>query len=237
MNKIIQRGLFVTGTDTGVGKTHIAAKLAHLLNLRGLVVRPRKPVESGCLRDESGLIPADALMLLTASGNNETLADICPYRFESALSPERAAALAGQNLTLENVVAVCRQGVSENDFLIVEGAGGFYSPLASGVLNADLVVALSLPVLLIVPDRLGAINQALLAVEAIKHRGLKLAAVILNQVSPQIDPQMNNASELSRWLDEPVLVTAFCKADHANPAWLLSCPALTFFLDSLTGGL
>ena len=105
------------------------------------------------------------------------------------MSPEKAAALVGQSLTLDNVVTVCRQGVSDNDFLLVEGAGGFYSPLASGVLNADLAVALSLPVLLIVPDRLGAINQALLAVEAIKNRGLTLAAVILNEVSHHIDPQ------------------------------------------------
>jgi dethiobiotin synthetase len=237
MNKIIQRGLFVTGTDTGVGKTHIAAKLAHLLNRRNLVVRPRKPVESGCLRGEGELIPADAVTLMVAAGSDELLTQICPYRYESALSPERAATLAGKNLTLDNVVTVCRQGVSQQDFLLVEGAGGFYSPLASGVLNADLAVALSLPVLLIVPDRLGAINQALLAVEAIKNRGLTLAAVILNEVSHHIDPQMDNASELSRWLGELVLTTGYCKADYAKYAWLLPCPVLTFFVDTLTGGL
>lgn len=232
-----QRGLFVTGTDTGVGKTRIAANLAHLLSQRGWVVRARKPVESGCLRDESGLIPADAAILQAASGNTDTLAAICPYRYESALSPERAAALAGQSLTLENIVAVCRQGVTEIDFLLVEGAGGFYSPLASGVLNADLAVSVNLPVLLIVPNRLGAINQTLLAVDAIKRRGLTLAAVILNQVAQEIDPQMNNAAELSRWLGELVLTTNYCKVDHAKSSWLLPCPVLTFFVDSLTGKL
>lgn len=237
MNKIIQRGLFVTGTDTGVGKTHIAAKMAHLLNLRGLVVRPRKPVESGCLRGEDELIPADAATLKIAAGSDEILTHICPYRYELALSPEKAAALVGQSLTLDNVVTVCRQGVSENDFLLVEGAGGFYSPLASGVLNADLAVALSMPVLLIVPNRFGAINQTLLAVEAIKNRGLTLAAVILNQVIPDIDPHMDNAVELSRWLGELVLTTSYCKADSAKSSWLLPCPVLTFFVDTLTGGL
>lgn len=237
MVKFIQRGLFVTGTDTGVGKTRIAAILARILNNRGLVVRPRKPVESGCLRGESGLIPADAATLQAAAGSDELLARICPYRFESALSPEKAAALADKNLTLDDVTAVCRQGVAESDFLLVEGAGGFYSPLAAGVLNADLAVALSLPVLLVATDRLGAINQTLLAVEAIKRRGLILAGVILNQVAADIDPQMGNAVELSRWLGEPVLATGYYEADNAEPAWLLPYPALTSLVDRLAGGL
>jgi len=237
MVNFTQRGLFVTGTDTGVGKTRISAILAHLLNQRGLVVRPRKPVESGCLRGEGGLIPADAATLQAAAGSKELLAKICPYRFELALSPERAAALADKSLTLDDVTAVCREGLAESDFLLVEGAGGFYSPLASDVLNADLAVALSLPVLLVTSDRLGAINQTLLAVEAIKGRGLTLAGVVLNQVAPAVDPQMDNAAELSRWLDEPVLATAYYKADSTEPAWLLPCPVLTNLVDRLTSGL
>lgn len=237
MAKYIQHGLFVTGTDTGVGKTRIATILAHLVKGRGLVVRPRKPVESGCLRGEHGLIPADAATLQAAAGSHESLVRICPYRFESAFSPERAAALAGQNLTLEDIVDVCRQGVAEADFLLVEGAGGFYSPLASGVLNADLAVAVNLPVLLVAADRLGTINQTLLAVEAIKCRGLTLAAVVLNQVKPDIDPQMDNAAELSRWLGEPVLKVGCYVDDSTEPAWLLPCPVLTHFVDRLVSGL
>lgn len=237
MVDFIQRGLFVTGTDTGVGKTHISAILAHQLNHRGLVVRPRKPVESGCLRGEGGLIPVDAATLQVAAGSDELLAQICPYRFESALSPERAAALADKSLTLDDVTAVCRRGVAVSDFLLVEGAGGFYSPLASGVLNADLAFALSLPVLLVASNRLGVINQTLLAVEAIKRRGLTLAAVILNQVTADIDPQMDNAAELSRWLGKPVLATDFYVADTAEPAWLLPCPVLTHLIDQLAGDL
>lgn len=237
MDKLNQRGLFVTGTDTGVGKTHISAILAHLLNQRGLVVRPRKPVESGCLRGEEGLIPADAATLQAAAGSEELLARICPYRYESAISPERAAALADKKLTLDDVVAGCRQGVADADFLLVEGAGGFYSPLASGALNADLAVALSLPVLLVASDRLGAINQTLLAVEAIKRRGLTLAAVVLNQVAVELDPHMQNATELSRWLGEPVLATGYQHTNAAEPAWQLPCPALTNLIDRLAGGL
>ena len=232
-----QRGLFVTGTDTGVGKTRISAILAHQLKLRGLVVRPRKPVESGCLRGESGLIPVDAATLQAAACSDELLAQICPYRFESALSPERAAALVEENLTLEDVAAVCRQGVAKSDFLLVEGAGGFYSPLASGALNADLAVELCLPVLLVASDRLGAINQTLLAVEAIKRRGLSLAGVILNQVAADIDPKMDNAVELSRWLGETALVTGYNQVTSIEPSWLLPCPVLASFADRLADDL
>ncbi len=237
MRQLIQRGLFVTGTDTGVGKTHIAANLAHLINRRGWVVRPRKPVESGCLSCQGELIPADAATLQIAADSDEHLTQICPYRYESALSPERAATLAGQNLTLENIVTVCREGVAETDFLLVEGAGGFYSPLASRVLNADLAVALSLPVLLVVTDRLGAINQTLLAVEAIKNRGLTIAAVILNQVIPDIDPHMDNAVELSRWLSEPVLKASYGVSVADESDWILPCSSLIFLADCLTGRL
>ena len=231
MIKTHQQGLFVTGTDTGVGKTRISATLAHLLKQRGWVVRPRKPVESGCLRVNGDLIPADAVTLQLAAGSDEYLAHICPYRFESALSLERAARLADRSLSLHDLKAACQQGVAESDFLLVEGAGGFYSPLAMRLLNADLAVALSLPVLLVTTDRLGAINQTLLAVEAIKARGLTLAAVVLNQVTAEIDPHMNNASELSGWLEVPVLSTAYTEADPAQPVWQLPCPALANWLD------
>jgi dethiobiotin synthetase len=105
------------------------------------------------------------------------------------------------------------------------------------VLNADLAVELCLPVLLVVSDRLGAINQTLLAVEAIKLRGLTLAGVILNQVTADIDPQMDNAAELSRWLGKPVLATNYFKADNTESAWLLACSVLTNLVDHLEGGL
>jgi dethiobiotin synthetase len=174
---------------------------------------------------------------MTAAGSDELLAQICPYRFEQALSPERAAALADKRLTLDDVSSVCRQGVAVSDFLLVEGAGGFYSPLAAEVLNADLAVALSLPVLLVTSNRLGAINQTLLAVEAIKRRGLTLVAVVLNQVTMQIDPDMHNATELSRWLGAPVLATDYYHIHAAEPAWQLPCPALTTLVDRLYRGL
>ena len=237
MVRSIPFGLFVTGTDTDVGKTQITAALARLLNERNVIVRPRKPVESGCRLDDADLIPADAITLQSAAKSDELLISICPYRFESALSPELAAALVGVSLTLDEVCAACRQGVTETDFLLVEGAGGFYSPLASGVLNAYLAVALSLPVLLVAADRLGTIGHTLLTVEAIKRRGLTLAGVVLNQVTPAVDPQMDNAAELSRWLGEPVMVTGHFETDSTTTELILVNSVLANLADRLAGGL
>ena len=237
MVRSIPFGLFVTGTDTDVGKTQITAALARLLNERNVIVPPRKPVESGCRLDDADLIPADAITLQSAAKSDELLISIYPYRFESALSPELAAALVGVSLTLDEVCAACRQGVTETDFLLVEGAGGFYSPLASGVLNADLAVALSLPVLLVAADRLGTIGHTLLTVETIKRRGLTLAGVVLNQVTPSVDPQMDNAAELSRWLGEPVLVTDHFEKGSTTTELILVNSVLANLADRLAGGL
>lgn len=199
------RGLFITGSDTGVGKTFVGVRLAALLAERGLSVRPRKPVESGCPRVEGVLQPQDAAAYHAAVAGAEPLERICPYRFEAALSPERAAVLAGQDLRLDDLVAACLDGVEASDFLLVEGAGGFCSPIAADGLNAHLAVALDLPVLLVSSDRLGAIHQVLVTAEAIERRGLELAGVVLNRLSAQVDPMLDNAADLSRWLQHAVI--------------------------------
>ena len=199
------RGVFITGTDTGVGKTRIGAALAHLLGGRGLRVRPRKPVESGCTIGPDGLVPHDAVALREAAGTMEPLDRVCAYRLQAPLSPERAAALEGVTIGLGQLYAACRSGIESGDFLLVEGAGGFYSPLAHGALNADLAGGLGLPVLVVAADRLGTLNHALLTVEAVRMRGLAVAGLVLNQPAHQSDPLMDNAADLERWLQMPVL--------------------------------
>jgi dethiobiotin synthetase len=236
MSRRVLHGLFVTGTDTGVGKTQIAAALARLLAERNLAVRPRKPVESGCRREGGRLTPEDARTLQAAARTDEPLERVCPHPLEPAISPERAAALANVSLTLNDLLSACLHGVAETDFLLVEGAGGFYSPLASGVLNADLAAALSLPVLLVAADRLGAIGHTLLTVEAIRGRGLALAGVVLNRTDSGGDPRMDNAADLSRWLDLPVTVTGRFEAGAADPGWMRLCPVLAPLADRLAAG-
>ncbi|MDW8323490.1 MAG: dethiobiotin synthase [Burkholderiales bacterium] len=192
------RGLFITGTDTGVGKTYVGTAMAAALTARGLRVRARKPVESGCPCIDGELRPEDALAYAAASG--EPLAAVCRYRLAAALSPERAARLQGVSYALVDLVEACRTGLAADDLLLVEGAGGFLSPIAPDGLNADLALALGLPVLLVAADRLGAIHQVLVTAEAIQRRGLALAGVVLNEVRPVDDLDMDNAADLTLWL-------------------------------------
>ncbi|MBL4712284.1 MAG: dethiobiotin synthase [Gammaproteobacteria bacterium] len=199
----MQQGIFITGSDTDVGKTFVGVCIAKQLSQKNINVIPRKPVESGCIRQNNELIPPDANALRTAANYPGPLSDVCPYRFEPAISPSRAAQLANTRLTTAQLVTICQQG-SDKSFLLVEGAGGFYSPLTENGLNADLAAALKLPVLLVVEDKLGALSQALLHVEAIARRGLPVAGVVLNALSNDQNQQMDNVADLRKYLDCPV---------------------------------
>ncbi len=196
MISIHPAGYFITGSDTGVGKTYIACELIRQLHGLDVKLETRKPVESGCSIGESGvLIPADALELQAANNNLETIDRIAPYRFKAALAPPRAAALEDCNLQLVDLYNACSLDNS-NHLLIVEGAGGFYSPLAENGLNADLASLLQLAVIVVIEDRIGAVNQALMTIQAIESRHLDIAAIIMNQVDEDIDKDMANSEDL-----------------------------------------
>lgn len=214
------QGVFITGTNTDVGKTYIAATLARQLTTQGVRVIPRKPIESGCLKQGDELIPRDATLLKQAAHYDGPLSEVCPYRFEPPISPVRAAYLANKVLTTEQLVKICLQG-SNDGFVMIEGAGGFYSPLAEDGLNADLAMALQLPVLLVASDTLGCINQVLLNAEAIKIRGLRLAGVVLNSIEQPHDENMDNAADLRSILEGPVYTQAFNQHSGQLPQQLL----------------
>jgi len=202
-------GIFVTGTDTDVGKTYVGTLLAAQLVKNGSRVIPKKPIESGCQNMNGRLIPADASALKQAAAYEGDLSEVCAYRFEASLSPVRAAHLENKKVTIEQLSQVCKY--SGDDFVLVEGAGGFYSPLADDGLNADLAEALQLPILLVAEDRLGCINQILLTAEAIANRGLKLTAVVLNAKDPQENSDMNNAEDLHEFVDTPIYALQHAK--------------------------
>lgn len=195
-------GVFITGTDTGVGKTWVGCALAKGLRQRGVRLQIRKPVESGCPETDAGLLPRDARALQAASGTPEPLQRICPCRFRTPASPARAAELEKRPLTLAMLIAACRR--QPGHWLLVEGAGGFYSPLTADGVNADLAEALKLPILLVAPDRLGVIGQVLLALEAADRRGLTTAAIFLNRIAPP-PAELDNATELKHWTPVPVV--------------------------------
>jgi dethiobiotin synthetase len=199
---------------------------------RHVSVRPRKPVESGCRKIEGRLLPLDAETLRQASNTPEPLHLICPYPLEPALSPERAARQSDLPLTLAMLEEACLKGLSNRDFLLVEGAGGFYSPLSSDGLNKDLAMAVQLPVLLVVIDRLGGINHALLTAEAILRCGLELEAVVLNRYGDTHEDGMDNKEDLERLLDRPVTAMPDVHQDSTVP-WQALLPAVTGLIRSI----
>lgn len=199
-------GYFVTGTDTGIGKTVISCALIRALRESGHPVAPRKPVESGCETRNGRLFPADGAALREAAGAPfPDLDRVTPYRYAHALAPDRAARLAGATLHVESLKQACLADADQDALRVVEGAGGFYSPLAEDGLNADLAAALGLPVILVAPDRLGTMSHVLLCAEAIEHRGLQLALVVLNAVDTPQPEGMDNRADLAKRLQCPIL--------------------------------
>ena len=211
-------GMFLTGTDTGVGKTWVAARLVRALRGRGIPARPLKPVESGAAADAD---PAgtDAGLLAAAAGIDD-LAAVVRFRLRAPVAPALAAAREGVDVRLAELAAFCRR----DGPVVVEGAGGWRAPLAADGEVRDLARALGLPVLLVAADRLGAVNHTLLACDGIRAAGCALAGVVLNRIhEPEPDPE--NLPQLrdrltvpvwpafpSRWLDaadEQALVDAF----------------------------
>ena len=205
-------GYFITGSDTDAGKTYVGCEVVRQLQAAGVGLETRKPAESGCRPDANGsLLTHDAAALQAASGEREPIERIAPYRFRAALAPHRAARLENRELRLQQLIDACQRD-DPNHRLIVEGAGGFLSPLAEDGLNADLAAALQLPTIVVVRDRIGAVNQALMTVEAVNNRGLVVAAVVMNRVDAVIEPGMDNAADLRAWCDLPVFACA-----HAQP--------------------
>ena len=209
MIQIDPAGYFITGSDTDVGKTYVACEIVRQLRQQGVAVETRKPAESGCVESGDGvLVTHDAAALQQANANRETIDRINPYRYRAALAPHRAARLEGQTIKLQALIDACSRDDPAH-CLIVEGAGGFYSPLAEDGQNADLANALQLPVIIVINDRIGAVNQTLLTLQAVRSRQLRVAAVILNQVSAITDTDMDNAADLQPYCDCPLFCCRF----------------------------
>lgn len=200
-------GLFVTGTDTGVGKTFVGCAMLAAWRRQGLAPQPRKPVESGCPERDGAWFPEDGAALALAAGlPGSELARVTPWRFPDALAPDLAAARQGVHLSITQLADAC--AVPGTGPVLVEGAGGFYSPLCANGLNADLAAALALPVLLVAEDRLGTLNTCLLTLEALERRGLMLAGIVLNRRRADAHPALDNATALTGHTTAPILSLA-----------------------------
>ena len=203
------KGVFITGSNTGVGKTTVAIEVVrHISKTRE--VKVRKPVETNCEISYQNFIPKDAIALSAACQLKEPLNKICPYCFELEASAEAASADSGKVITLKDLVLACKSDVGES-FVLVEGAGGLYSPIAKAALNVDLAIELQLPLLIVIRDELGAISQALLTLEAAKTNKLTVACVVLNVVKSN---SLSNKEALSAYTETPVI--SFSQGDLSS---------------------
>lgn len=182
------QGLFVTGTNTGVGKTHVTCAIARELQRRGVRVGAYKPVCSGSERSAEGEFWPDVLRLADALDRRFDSDWICPQRFSAALAPPAAARREGRTVDrklLRSGVARWRNAV---DVLLVEGVGGWLSPIAEGETVADFATDVGFPVLIVAGLELGAVSHTLLTVESVAQRGLPIAGIVANRHRPDIDP-------------------------------------------------
>jgi dethiobiotin synthetase len=177
------KGLFITGTDTGVGKTFVAASLAAYLRACGHRVGVMKPAETGCREQGGKLIPEDALRLKAASGSADPIETICPYRLPEPLAPSIAAERAGVRIDVDHLRTVYDDINARNDITLIEGAGGLMVPLLPSYTYADFARVLKLPVLVVAANRLGVINHLLLTLEHASCKDLRVLGYVLNHVS------------------------------------------------------
>lgn len=221
------KGFFVTGTDTGIGKTTVSCALLHAFAAQGHKVIGMKPIAAG---SENGKW-LDVEHLLAASNVSVSRQQINPYAFDLPISPHIAAQQSGTEIDL-SVIHLAYQQLSEKaDLVIVEGAGGFLVPINEKQNGADLVKTLNLPVILVVGMRLGCLNHALLTAQAIQAVGLTLAGWVANCIDPQMRVVAENIATLEQRLDCPLLgILPFLRdreTDIAHNIGLLDTKILT----------
>jgi dethiobiotin synthetase len=198
-------GLFVTGTDTGCGKTEISLGLMAALQATGLKVLGMKPVASGCARGPDGLRNDDALRLRMQGSSEAPYGLVNPYAFAPPIAPHIAAGEAGVEIGLPTIEQAYRALAGEADQVIVEGVGGWRVPLGPTLFVSDIPKALGLPVIVVVGLRLGCINHALLTVESIQSTGGVLVGWVGNQIDPTMLSRDANLATLAALIDAPCL--------------------------------
>jgi dethiobiotin synthetase len=200
-------GIFITGTDTGVGKTVAACGLVRALRQAGSRVSVMKPVASGSLRTPEGLRNADALALMEAAGmDSRTLyARVNPYCFEPPISPHIAAEDAKIKIDIDMIRGEFDRLAASADWVVVEGAGGWLAPLSDHETMADLATGLDLPVLIVVGLKLGCLNHAQLTRRAVAAHGVPFAGWVASAIDPQMSRLEANLESLERLLGDPPL--------------------------------
>ncbi len=200
------KSYFITGTDTGVGKTLVGGGIAGALRRSGKKVGVLKPFETGCSLVNGELVAKDALFLKDISGCPDDIAVICPYRMKHPLAPGVAAEIEGVTIDLDRVKAVFQNMEKKYEKVLVEGAGGLMVPVTNDLLTSDLIKLLGLPVIIVSRLSLGTINHTLLTVKYALACGIKIAGIILNQVTDETGKaEETNPEVIKRFSGLPVM--------------------------------
>lgn len=203
MANSLPRHFFVTGTDTGVGKTTVTVHLMQQFIAQGMKVVAMKPVASGC-EWVDGRWQNEDVMQLTAASNVQAPPELInPYCFKPAIAPHIAAAQAGVEIQLDVIQSAYRALAQLADVVIVEGAGGLLVPLNAKHTMVDLLQALALPALVVVGMRLGCINHALLTMQALQQQQIPLCGWVANHIDPDMSVPQENLQTLIDWLQQP----------------------------------
>jgi dethiobiotin synthetase len=212
-------GLFVTGTDTGCGKTAVACALARGAVRSGLRVRVIKPVETGCRLEGDRALPLDALALARAAEDPSPLEEICPYRLRLPAAPRVAADAEAVEIDVDRISKLARQAGTEGDLVIVEGAGGLLVPIRAGLDMAGLAGRLALPLIVVARARLGTINHTRLTLEAAADRDLRVVGVVVSHTEPALSAaDRANLDLLVRELPAPFLGELLYGAETIRPS-------------------
>lgn len=231
------KGIFITGTDTGVGKTITAAALARLLYDKGVKVGVMKPVTSGCLTTAAGLVSADAALLAWAAGVAVTQ-EVAPYLLKEPIAPAAAAEIEQVRIEFSRLLAAYHLLAEQYEYIIVEGAGGLMVPLCGGLLIADLVRLLSLPLLIVARPDLGTVNHTLLTTFTARQLGLDVRGVVINSYPEEPSLAESTAPHLIDSLAGAPLLGRFPRI-HAHDeqqvvvalaAWLAAQPTTRILL-------
>ena len=211
------RGVFVTGTDTGVGKTFVATALIRALARAKVRVAGMKPVAAGAVQTGAGSRNEDALALAASANVAAPYHVINPYCFEAAVSPHLAAADEGVAIDTQVIRDSFETLLKEAaDFVVVEGAGGWLAPIGATQTMADVAIALDLPVVLVVGLRLGCLNHSLLTKRAVKASGLRFAGWIGNAIDPDFECREENIATLERMLEGAAMDVLKYELAHEN---------------------
>jgi dethiobiotin synthetase len=201
MKRLPLPGLFVTGTDTGVGKTVVAAAIAEHLRRKGRRVAVCKPVATGCTLQREGLISEDAELLAACADAQHPLDVICPQRFAAPLAPALAAEAVGQVVDEASIDAAIAEMAAVSDVMVIEGVGGAMVPIAPKRTVLDWALELDAPTIIVARPGLGTINHTLLTVQALRNAGVVVAGVVINRYPSGTPGQAEetNPRAIERW--------------------------------------